>query len=112
MAHAVSKRMLLAAKIVSVWLLSSTSGQLAHATPDAKRVRAGQEVTLFAVAQDENGALWADSAARVDLGDGKGRRAVKAGSFEAEWFQIEPTAEWIDNERGGFHWETIPYVET
>ncbi len=111
--------MILAAKIVSVWLLSSTSGQLAHATPDAKRVRVDQRVTLFAVARDERGVLWSDASiapgTRVDLRDGKGRRAVKPWSGEplrVEWLKIEPTAEWLDNENGGFHWETIPYVET
>lgn len=103
-------------ELVSVHLLSTAPQHPDLATPDAKHVRQDQTVRLVVAIEaeiDGRRSLFAD-VARVDRGDGA-RTATPwpAGvPLTVDWFKVEPTAPWVDNEKGGFHWEEIPYAET
>ncbi len=107
--------LLLAVELVSVPLLS---GDTRSATPDHKRVRQDTPVDLVVavVAEDHGERLLLAGAERVDLGDGLGLRAARpwpaSEPIAIDWFKIEPTVGWVDNEAGGFHWANIPYAET
>lgn len=103
-------------ELVSVHLLSTAPEHPDLATPEAKHVRQDQTVRLVVAIEaeiDGARALFAD-VERVDRGDGS-RRATPwpAGlPIAVAWSKVEPTAPWVDNEKGGFHWEEIPYSET
>ena len=106
-----------AVKLVAVHLLSQTAGA-SSATPDMKRTRVEQPVTLVVAIEatvDGQPAIFAGTK-KVDFGDGAGARAAKpwpAGvPLDVAWLKIEPTAGSADNAKGGFHWDVIPYAET
>ena len=106
-------------KLVTVYLLSAPSTGAGPATADAKRVRIDQPATLVVALRaevDGTSHLFSDTARKVDLGDGKGPRAAEpwptSEPLAVRWFKVEPTAPYVDNEAGGFHWAEIPYAET
>lgn len=110
---------LAALELVRVHLLSTAPGEeVADGKP--KFVRQGEEAMLVVAieARAKPGAattLYA-GAKKVDLGDGRGARTAHAWpadeALDVAWLKVEPTDSWVDNEKGGFHWETIHYSET
>ncbi|HVO29473.1 MAG TPA: hypothetical protein VMV18_02005 [bacterium] len=109
---------LAALKILAIHLLTQTPDDAA-ARHEARRERADHRVTLVVAieAEDARGrpALFA-GAPRVDLGDGAGAREARAWPddepLQIAWSKVEPAEDWADNDRGGFHWDEIPYRET
>ena len=109
--------LLAALELVRVHLLSTGPGdEVADGKP--KFVRQGEEAMLVVAVEAKSAVATKIYAAvpKVDLGDGKGARRAEpwpAGeAVEVDWRKVEPTDAWVDNEKGGFHWEPITYVET
>jgi len=105
--------LLAALEIARVHLLSTAPGSEA-ATSKPKFVRQGEEAMLVVAVETKDGKLYAGTP-KVDLGNGKIRKAEPWPVSEAltvDWFKVEATDPYVDNEEGGFHWDTITYVET
>src|SRR5690349_15801194 len=104
-----------AVEITKVHLLSVAPGS-ETATAKPKFVKTGESVELVVAIEakvDGKAKLFA-GATSVEI-DGKKRRAdpwPEAEPVEVAWFKVEPTADYVDNEAGGFHWDPIPYSET
>ena len=58
--------------------------------------------------------LFSDTTRTVDVGRGPRKAEPWPASepLSVKWFKVEPTADYVDNEAGGFHWAEIPYAET
>ncbi len=91
-------------------------GTAAVARPGIHRARLDQPVTLYAAVQGRMGSrrVVVTAAPALELSGkrvppGRIVRPEAVSGVSLRWFKVQPTGQWYDNTRGGFHWDPIAY---
>lgn len=91
-------------------------GEAQPARDGIHRARLDQAVRLYAAVEGRLGGrrvvITAAPAIRLSGERVPAQRIVRPDAIadvELRWFKVQPTGQWYDNTRGGFHWDPITY---